>query len=495
MIGVALGLSVQTLLSTAAAGGVLLLVAIAYRRVFTPIVAAAAVTFFTAPLYYAIRGSWAEFWSGWWVQARNMSVGTGRSLGGQLALGLHQFGDYYQRRPLAFLIVAAFLMITVIQWATSDRRFRLLHGGLLGWFVAAWIELALSQRYSSHYFVVSTVPTGLMAAALAGYAYRAVMVTRRRPLAGAVAWPLLAVVSAVFLSGTDNAMNAARAASAVTSARATAVDRERSVGGEEREVWALLDLVSRRGDALLTWSNDPWPYLKYQRVAATRFIWKSFLMGEIYLGRSSTSYVLPRSWTWFAGDLARSRPVAFIETNPRDKGTPFDTLISRRFTPVLSSGHNTVYLRADVARDLVSSGETTTWEPGTTIGSCERLEGRVTPGATGSVRFQFTDTTGQTEPLHLTLDGKQVSAGSDFVEYLALPSGITDPAQPSSFVLVIGRRAAALIVDGFVRGALRLPPSVTVAATGTGGPVDLSDLRIGRVSSRSGCSAVVRKVP
>ncbi len=529
VIGACLGLGVQTLVSTALIGAILLVAALAMtavrvsdneqrRRLSLTTLGAAAAAFGSAPLYYAVRGGWGEFWSGWWVQARYMNVGTGRSLGSQLSLGLHQFGEYYQRRPLAFLIVTGFALITIVGWRDGDTRSRVFHGGLLAWFVAAWIELALSQRYSSHYFVVTTVPTALMGAAIIGHAYRTLMITRRRRIPGAVAWPLIASVLAVYLSGTNATMDALRVASSIRTPQSTEIDRERNIGGEERAVWAVLDLVSLKGDALLTWSNDPWPYLKYHRVAASRFIWKSFLMGEIYLGRTSKEYVLPHAWTWFAQDVARSRPVAFIETNPRDEGTPFDALITNRFAPVMATGRNTVYLRNDVASDVLRSGSTAPWLPPTAgpdtgwiidgdravsenpqsepllvaTQSCVRIDGVITTGADGRLRFRFTDNTGRTEPLHLTLDSKRVAAGSDFVEYLGLPSA-TDGG-PEGFSLVIGRRAAALIVGGRIRGALRLPPSVSVGAIASGGPVELRDLRTGSVSPRSGCSAQVRQV-
>jgi hypothetical protein len=518
--GVMLGLAVQTLLTNAFEAAVVLVVFVGFartrglpaelgRRIAGWTMTSAALTFLSAPVYYALRGSWSEFWEGWWVQARDMSTGTGRSLGSQLALGFHQFTNYYQDRPVAAFLISAFVIVTVLGWRDGDARFRLVYGGLVAWLAAAWIELVLSQRYSSHYFVVSTVPTALMIAALAGDAYRFMSAHRSRPLPAPRAWPILALVATVFFSGTTSVRDAAAAASSFTSPRATEVDRERNTGGEERTALAVFDLVSRRGDPLLTWSNDAWPYLKFHRVAATRFIWKSFLMGEIYLGRSGPRYVLPHTWTWFARDVAQSQPVVFYETTPRAKGTPFDRLITERFEPVLSSPKDTVYLRRDVADAVLRPRTPTVWTPPRspsaqwtvdgnhvvaeagaagpltlTTHSCTSLSGTIATGA-APVRFEFTDNSQRTENLHLTVTADQVIAGSDVVDYLRLPS---DSSLPTTFSFVVGRRAAALVLGGRVRGALRLPQSVSVSLLGAADhAVDVADLHTGPAFRRAGC--------
>jgi hypothetical protein len=213
-------------------------------------------------------------------------------------------------------------------------------------------------------------------------------------------------------------------------------------------------------------------------------------MGEIYLGRTSTDYVLPHSWMWFAQDVAQTRPVAFVETNPREPGTPFDALIKDHFVPVMATAHDTVYLRSDVAGEVLDSGAGPALAPRrlepdapqTFTRSCTRIDGTITT-AGGGVRFQFIDTTGATEPLHLSFDSKRATAGSYFVDYLSLPLD----ASPDRFALVVGRRAAALVLDGKIRAALRLPASVAVTAAATGTPVDLSGLTATVMRPRSGC--------
>jgi hypothetical protein len=521
-VGILLGLAVQTIFTAALTAGVIGLVALAMTRLRLPrssdreratrlIVGASAITFLSAPLYYAIRGSFTEFWAGWWTQAGFMSTGTGRSLAGQFGLGAHQFGEYYSHRPLAFLLIAAFVTFTAIGWGEGGDRFRVVHAGVILWLAGAWIELALSQRYSSHYFIVTTLPSILMGAMLAGHLHRALFAVRR-PRQAMVALPLAALVLSVFLSGTSDVMDAIRRAANFTSPGQTLARDERNTGGEERASWAVLDLVTKPGGPLLAWTNEPWPYLKFHRVSATRFIWKSFLIGEIYLGRTGPQFVVPHAWEWFEDDVAQTKPVVYFQTQPRTRGTPFDALISSRFKPVLVTPHESVFLRRDVARDVVAQSATALWEPieppppgwdltpdGATyrVGrgrlrlsehGCFRLDGTAALTGEAKLRFRFSDTEMGSEPLNLVWSASNVVAGSDAVNYLTLP---TDPAAasgPVPFSLVVGRRAAVLVVAGAIQGALRLPSPVAVDLYGSRAqPVTVSGLQLGKAPARSGC--------
>ena len=84
--------------------------------------------------------------------------------------------------------------------------------------------------------------------------------------------------------------------------------REQLIDGRTHMVRAALDLVSEPDDPLLMWTSYPWPYLNLHRVPATRYIWKNFLLGEIYLARSGPQYVLPGTWETFAADVERTDP-------------------------------------------------------------------------------------------------------------------------------------------------------------------------------------------
>jgi hypothetical protein len=125
--------------------------------------------------------------------------------------------------------------------------------------------------------------------------------------------------------------------------------------GKERTVRAVLDLVSRPDDALLTWTEYPWVYLNYRRVAASRWIWGSFMLGQIYLGRASPEYVLPKTWEWFAQDVQQSKPKVFLEetANPLIYNTPFTTYVRSNFEQVYTGSDNNIYLRHDAADQVL----------------------------------------------------------------------------------------------------------------------------------------------
>jgi hypothetical protein len=530
VVGAILGIAAQTLISTAFAALPLALVTLAlvrmrrpkreYWRLDAALVGAGALAFLSAPIWYALRGKFTEFFSGWWTYARFMNVGTGRSLGGQFALGWDQFYAYYQERPLACVTILAFGAMTAIDWPRAGLRQRLLGLGLIGWFAGAWIELVLAQRYSSHYFSVTSTPTALMAAALAGRVYSTVAAQRRALYT--FAWPLLALVLAIYLTGPKQFVDSMQDLSKFTSVHAHAVEVENRQGGDTRSVRAVLDLVSREWDPLLVWTNDPWPYLDYHRVSATRFIWKSFLTGEIYLGGTSQSYVLPKTWEWFNKDLAQSKPVAFVHSNGGEISAPnFADYVDRNFTTVYPDNPIPVQYRNDVASEILTPAVPNAWTPPETPSaasgwqvagsrvqfrdkggrdlpsawlrvsdqSCFTLQGKVaSDGPPGGIVFHFDDNAHKHEALNLNFGAESVSSGSANVEFRRLPHEITATGQtPSHFSLIVNNRAAALVVNGQIRAAVRLPKSVTVSMESQRGILNLTDLRVGPAPAVTGC--------
>jgi hypothetical protein len=531
LVGCLLGLALQSLLSTFAAA-VLGLVALAtvWTRVeleerlpLAGIMSGSALlTFVSAPVYYLLRGDFKEFWGGWVQYGNYMSVGPGRSLYQQFHQGWTHFIGYYENRPLAWALLLAFAVTVGAIWNEADFRSRVLHLGLIAWWGAAWVELVLSQRYSAEYFVVTSVPTALMAAAMAGHVWREVL-KGRVPNRALVVVPLVVAMLAVLASSQKNFDNDVRQAWRFRglSAKAASVDANR--GGPERTALAVLDLVSHDGDPLLVWTNDPFPYLDLKRVAATRFFYKRFLLGEIYLGRTSKQYVLPDTWRWFADDLRESHPLAYMVVNEPDLpvANPFADYVGRNFVPVFPDKGFPVSLRRDVARqvlrgpvsrdwngrppDLASSGwkvqgNDARYEQGPAAGSddqltlstksCFRLNGVIgadTAGTLGQVIFRFSDNTGKSERLKLAFDGNNAISGSDFVDYVSTAAGVPTTAHAVPFSLVVGRRSAVLVIAHQVRGALLLPKSVTVTAEPKTPELGLSNLEVGGAPPGSGC--------
>ncbi len=364
--GLAIGLAVQTLLSVCFTA-VPVLAWVAWMRrhervwslpawVAVPIVAAGGLL--SAPIYYRIFGPWSAFVDGWWTYARWMNTATGRSLGGQFGLGVDQFAEYYGDRPILFVVIVAFMTEMVVRWRALDGPGRALRAMVAGWWLAAWIELALSQRYSSHYFSILAVPTILMIGVLVGSATKRMRLDQVRASMSTEMWvvPLAVAILTIQVGGTFSFREGLREASRFQGISDFDARREQLIDGRTHMVRAALDLVSEPDDPLLMWTSYPWPYLNLHRVPATRYIWKNFLLGQIYLARSGPQYVLPGTWETFAADVERTNPTAFVveAVNPVVSGTPFDDIVDEKFTTVFTDEALTLAFRDDLAAWLLS---------------------------------------------------------------------------------------------------------------------------------------------
>jgi hypothetical protein len=529
VVGAVLGLAVQNLLSTVLTAGVLTIVFLAWARAKRPrteygaidfaFVGGGAAGFLSAPIWYLLRGSFTEFWEGWWTYAHFMSVGTGTSLGTQFASGWDHFYIYYEQRPLIFLVVLGFVATAILDWPRASREDKLLYVGLLAWWAAAWIELIISQRYSPQYYMVIVVPMALIAAALAGRVWRAIVAARGH-VGGTYAFPLIALALSIYLFGPATFVQSMRDLSNFTSVHDHAAAIASQEAGDQRTGRAVLDLVSKDWDPVLMWTNDPWPYLNYKRISATRFIWESFLTGSIYLGRTGPQYVLPHSWQWFQDDLKQSNPVAYMKSNGGDipPNSPFAGYIAANMTQVYPDAMPISY-RNDVAQQILTASapnmwaatqplrDGSGWKPKdgqavfrdtgnretdflpATLQSCTVVQGDITSdGPAGGVVFWFFDNTGKAAPVNLDFDGDHVSAANANVEFHRLPSAITaGGTTPAHFRLIVGKRAAALVVNGQIRAAVDIPNSVSVRMASQRSNLKLSHLQTGAAPAATGC--------
>lgn len=489
-IGAATGLAVQTLLTAAFTVLPVLLWAMWERRsarvwgrpAWLVLPAVSAVTFASAPLLYLTVGPRQDFVDGYWTHARFMSTGTGRTLASQLELGWDQFVDYYGARPeLVALLVASFL-VAGARWRALSRSARGLHVAVAAWWIGAWIELVVSQRYSSHYFSVLAVPTIMLLALLVGDVaplLRPMM--RSRPAFALL--PLLVAYVTIEVGGRTGFDLGVESVATVRSTGDFAARREVGVDGRTRMLRATLDLVSDEGDPLLVWTSYPWPYLNLERTSATRYIWKTFLLGEIYLGESGPEYVLPGTWEQFAADLDDTDPAAYYveAVNPIDPTTPFRTEVDARFTDVFADEGATLGLRRDLATWLAEpvpaadatgvpelSGTPYTASPD----GCVRIDGAIAPDAT--------------EPLVVELGGEQAAAlvasvAGDAVVVQSRPVAgagwmhrVPIGDDPLPIRVVVGARAAVLVVDGQVAGAVEVAAGTDVVVSS--GVAELTEL-------------------
>jgi hypothetical protein len=535
-VGALLGLVVEQLLTSVFCGAVVGLVALAllYERrpaeerggLLLRSMGAAVAGLLVTPAWYVVRGGFAEYWSGWWTYARFMSDGPGRSLGSQIALGWDRCYEYHLRNPLVVLLLVAFVGTTWLIWGELERKVRVVHVGLGAWYVAGWVELIFSQRYSAHYYMVIAVPTAFIGAALAGHLTRAVAALRPSAVRLSLGVPLAATVLALYMTGPANFVQSVKDTNKFSSVSEWARNREDYLGGGDRTVRSILDLVSEQDDGLLAWTFDPFVYTRYERVPATRFQWKWLFQGAIYLGRTSPDYVLPQTWTWFKEDVAESHPAAFVETEPFDAGTPFDSLIRSTYHPTYTGSAGTVWLTS-AARDALTSSQGRAWTDqqerigdsgwavdGTTAryasgpvpgdgdalylgsGTCIRYEGTAdvsAPGPLADLILRFDSRAHPEEERQtLALEGTKAGSGSAGLGPMGFESidANVHGDGPVHFAVVVGRHSAALVVDGEVQAAVRLRDTVVRLTLESRTPeVTLSDLRVGAAPAGGGCTA------
>lgn len=506
VVGVTTGLAVQTLVTACFTASPVLLWAMWVRRdavvgrvtawIAMPVVSA--LTLVSAPLYYRVFGPWQDFVDGWWVQARYMSTGTGRDLASQWSLGWDQFRDYYGDRPELVLVLVVWIVATGWRWRSLDIDQRVLRALPLVWFVGAWVELVLSQRYSSHYYSVLAVPTILLLATAVADVGRFWAVRPPRPAALA---PLGAAVIALLAGGLGPFGTGMEAAAVVGSTGDFAERRDVGIDGRTHLIRAALDLVSEEDDPLLMWTSYPWPYLNLERVSATRYIWKSFLLGEIYLGESGPQYVVPGTWERFEEDLDRTNATAFFveSVNPVAAGTPFEARVERDFTEVFVDEAASLSYRNDLAawlRAPAVSGEPVTLGAGPVVLSetgCTRIDAEISTAALNldPIRLEFgDDLTGGIADGSIVVSGDGV--GVVLVESNRL--GLGGYAAPFRvererirLSVIVGARAAVVVVDGSIVGAVGVEPGhAVVMDTGTSA-IDEAPVTRSRPPTLTGC--------
>lgn len=499
--GAALGLAVQTLVTAALTAGPVLVWAMWERRhvrvwnrpAWIVMPAVAAVAFAIAPVGYLVTGSWSDFVDGYWTHARFMSTGTGRSLASQLELGWSEFLHYYGERIELVVLLVVSVVIAAVRFRHMSGTTRRLHLLVALWWLGAWIELVLSQRYSSHYYSVLAVPTIMVIALTAGNIAPLLQpVFRGRPAFALL--PLLVAYVTIDVGGRSGFDLGVDAVAAVRSTDDFTTRREVGVDGRTRMVRATLDLVSEPGDPLLVWTSYPWPYLSLQRTSATRYIWKTFLLGEIYLGESGPQYVLPGTWEQFAADLDATDPVAhYVEAvTPIDPSTPFRAAVDERFTDVFSDDGATLGFRNDLAEWLVTPA-------GTPIGTvpddsytaspdgCVRIDGRLGAGSAEPLVVETVGANGRPATVTVWVGRDDALVESDPTGLSGWSHRVPHPGSPVDVSVVAGARAVVVVVAGEVAGAVATRVGVPIVITSGAAELTAHDATISTPPAFTGC--------
>ncbi len=532
-----LGLAIQTLLTTVFAASVIGAFVHLRRSTSTglrlPLLAAlttVAGSIATAPLWYALRGSFDEFWSNWWTYAGYMSSSTGRSLLDQIGLGAQKSFGYYQERPGVALLIVAFAFFARLRWRHLPTAARTLIAILAAWLFAGWIELTLSQRYSSHYFSVVAVPTALIAVVTAVLAAQSLSSGANRwqngsaPTKQRSAWmtSIICIVALLAAQGTHLTWIAIEGAGGFRNTAHYAQARANMRSGSQETRQAVLDLVTSPDDPLLAWTMYPWTYLDHRRVPATRFSWKSFLIGEIYLGRTSSQYVLDRTWEWFDEDLAESRPLIYARPQVTDlePRTPFQDVVENEFAIVYADEELELGWKQelwDIATAPTNSQMTIgrlapgwTSDPTSRVltadagadalplnfEQCRRLTTRLTRASTADptgIAFTFLPLNPSEEPVSLNVDFERAWSMRENQVGVSSPTELHATVLSATnrrsldITLVVTAYAAALIVDGAIVSAVPLPATSSVTLSPTVDTTTMSIPTIGELEGFAGC--------
>ena len=290
----------------------------------------AVAAFASAPVWYLLRGSFGAFWASWWTYASYQFRGIGLSFAQELSRGGNNFYGYYRHRPLLFVMIVAFVCITITEWLRFDRK-TADHPPVVDRLVRRRVVPARERR-------------ALLDALLLGDrgAYGD---DRRRARGSCVGRDLAAPMVGAHddrpgrcspSCSRSRCRAAPRAGWSTASSMLSdftsvhrAVQLERAdQPGPNQSVQAVLDLVSRDRDPLLAFSDDQFLYPSYRRIPATRFQQRYFLIGSIYLGQTGPQYILHNTWKWFDEDLRQANPATFLKTVHIDS-KPFATYVAR----------------------------------------------------------------------------------------------------------------------------------------------------------------------
>jgi hypothetical protein len=345
---------------------------------------------------------------------------------------------------------------------------------------------------------VLAVPSILMIAVLVGEAgahWRTFI--EQRPARALL--PILVVIATVQVDGTRPVDVGVEAAGSFGGVEDFTARREAGVGGQTRFVRATLDLVSEPGDPLLMWTSYPWPYLDLDRVSATRYIWKTFLLGEIYLGDSGPEYVLPGTWDNFDADLADADPAVFLveAVNPVVTDTPFAIAVEERFTTVYSDDISTIGYRDDLAAWIASvppdADALVPPDPATSVtvsaAGCMRVDGRLSGQLGQPLTIEFGDGgfAGRIEAGFDVGGRYRVDSLPADAPGHTVAGGPASDGSTGTFALIVGERSAALVIDGEIVGAIDLvEDELPVEIVGLGS-IDVESLSVSTPLPETGC--------
>ena len=227
------------------------------------------------------------------------------------------------------------------------------------------------------------------------------------------------------------------------------------------------------------------------------------MVGEIYLGKTSPKYVLPKTWNWFAQDMQQAHPEAYLRPKETllNEQTPFAQYVATNFTTVYDGNSMEVGLNKDTWSNLMTPptqsmginqdkifSETSPYVLSNT--NCVRISGTLKSSdqnEESSIIFNLSDPTAAYENVHLALSATRASSSSDNVEFA---SKDLEPSDTSSldFLVIVGSHSAVLVVDDKVVAGTRTGDQAQLSVALKSGQPSLSNLRIDTSPKLDGCA-------
>jgi hypothetical protein len=275
-------------------------------------IAAAALA--SAFVWFAIRGSLADFWAEWFTYNRYYTEAGGRSYIAQLSKGLFDFADYYRKSFFKLMLLVAFLLDAARQLRRGAAVW--LDVTLVAWWLAACLEVAAAQRFFDHYLVLPLLPVATMGCVLAAR-WGDELPALLRPPAAIAPLVLVAIEFSWWLVLGLYLMLHFHLVQSTS----------------DRFVWLspprqrLRDFVLKTSwpdDYVYAYTNYAWVYTDIDRTAATRYIEKRWLEGEIFWEGKNWDWILPRTRENWRADMLRTSPKLFITftDTPIPPGSP-----------------------------------------------------------------------------------------------------------------------------------------------------------------------------
>lgn len=484
--------------------------------------------FASAPLYFAVRGRFADFWSLYWDYNLVYSAATGRSLGEQLGDGLADFRTYYADHPFFALVVVAFVAVAAARWRGATPLERTFDLTLVGWWALELLAVTLAQRFFPHYLVLPLVPVAVMGGVVLGRLGRAVP-ARSALLLAAVAAALVA-----YTAGYDRTAAGWEEAARFSGLQEHADRHFLSDARAEPETAgpplrrgqrAFSDVVTSRDDYVWVWSDWPGYYTNVDRPPATRYLSRHWLLGGVYGGTTSPDNILPGTFERWADDVRRTPPAVFMlpaVIPPPEAGT-VDRWLRANYTSTYSGSGVHMLVRNDrharlrdlLAADARQPATLSPAEAATTSGAVAVSAGGVAgaPRAGAAVAVELPAGCAVVSARMV----RDASAGSSVVVSLVdrarpgvaaevallpdaavsrrswpdpasvegkLPLGPAPAGQPEELRVLVNGRSALVAVDGAVVGAVRSTSddAVLVLSSGAGSAVvtDVKARALGR---------------